>query len=142
MNAPGEIAPLSRMVRPHAACVTTVGPVHIEAFADGEAGVAAEKAAVFEGLAPGGVAVLNADVAFAVVLDAAARRAGARPRTFGTSAGCDARLIDFRPDGEGARVRAELSGRPLDFALAQSGFHWGLNSLCVLLMLEALDVPL
>ncbi|HAV49784.1 MAG TPA: UDP-N-acetylmuramoylalanyl-D-glutamyl-2, 6-diaminopimelate--D-alanyl-D-alanine ligase, partial [Brevundimonas sp.] len=36
MNAPGEIAPLSQMVRPHVACVTTVGPVHIEAFADGE----------------------------------------------------------------------------------------------------------
>src|SRR5690606_3539360 len=61
MNAPGEIAPLSRMVRPHAACVTTVGPVHIEGFVDGETGVANEKAAVFEGLAPGGVAVIDGD---------------------------------------------------------------------------------
>ena len=142
MNAPGEIAPLSRMVRPHAACVTTVGPVHIEAFADGEAGVAAEKAAIFEGLADDGVAVFNADVAFAAVLDAAARRAGARILTFGSAAGCDARLIDFQPHEAGARVRAELFGRAIDFQLAQSGFHWGLNSLCVLLMLEALDVPL
>jgi UDP-N-acetylmuramoyl-tripeptide--D-alanyl-D-alanine ligase len=142
MNAPGEIAPLSRMVRPHAACVTTVGPVHIEAFADGEAGVAAEKAAIFEGLAEDGVAVFNADVAFAAVLDAGARRAGARIATFGSGAGCDARLIDFQPHETGARVRAELFGRPIDFQLAQSGFHWGLNSLCVLLMLDALDVPL
>ena len=142
MNAPGEIAPLSRMVQPHAACVTTVGPVHIEAFANGEAGVAAEKASIFDGLVEGGAAVLNGDVAFAVVLDAAARRAGARPVTFGTSAGSDARLIDFRPNGQGARVRAELFGRPLDFPLAQTGFHWGMNSLCVLLMLDALDVPL
>lgn len=142
MNAPGEIAPLSRMVRPHAACVTTVGPVHIEAFADGEAGVAAEKAAIFEGLADEGVAVFNADVSFAAVLDAGARRAGARIATFGSAAGCDARLIDFQPQAAGARVRAELFGRPLDFQLAQSGFHWGLNSLCVLLMLDALDVPL
>lgn len=55
MNAPGEIA-LSKFVRPHAACVTTVGPVHIEAFADGEAGVAREKATIFKGLVPGGVA--------------------------------------------------------------------------------------
>jgi len=142
MNAPGEIAPLSRMVQPHAACVTTVGPVHIEAFANGEAGVAAEKASIFDGLVQGGAAVLNGDVAFAVVLDAAARRAGARPVTFGTSAGSDARLIDFRPNGQGARVKAELFGRPLDFPLAQTGFHWGMNSLCVLLMLDALDVPL
>ena len=142
MNAPGEIAPLSKMVRPHAACVTTVGPVHIEAFANGEAGVAAEKASIFEGLAPGGVAVLNGEVDFAVVLDAAARKAGARLATFGTAAGHDARLVDFRPDDGGARVKAEFYGRPLDFTLRQSGFHWGLNSLCVLLMLDALDVPL
>jgi len=142
MNAPGEIAPLSKMVRPHAACVTTVGPVHIEAFADGEAGVAAEKAAIFEGLVDNGAAVFNADVAFAGVLDAAARRAGARIATFGSAAGCDARLIDFQPNDEGARVRAELFGKTIDFPLAQSGYHWGLNSLCVLLMLDALDVPL
>ncbi|HEY0601177.1 UDP-N-acetylmuramoyl-tripeptide--D-alanyl-D-alanine ligase [Brevundimonas sp.] len=142
MNAPGEIAPLSRMVQPHAACVTTVGPVHIEAFAEGEAGVAAEKAAIFEGLAPGGVAVLNGDIGFATVLDAAARKAGARRVTFGADAGHDARLLDFLPGPDGARVRAELFGKPLDFSLRQSGFHWGLNSLCVLLMLDALDVPL
>lgn len=142
MNAPGEIAPLSRMVRPHAACVTTVGPVHIEAFADGEAGVAAEKAAIFEGLADDGVAIFNADVAFAAVLEAGARRTGARIATFGSGAGCDARLIDFQPHDTGARVRAELFGKTIDFHLAQSGFHWGLNSLCVLLMLDALDVPL
>lgn len=142
MNAPGEIAPLSNMVQPHAACVTTVGPVHIEAFANGEAGVAAEKASIFKGLAPGGVAVLNGEVDFAVVLDAAARKAGARLATFGTAAGHDARLVDFRPNDGGARVKAEFYGRPLDFTLRQSGFHWGLNSLCVLLMLDALDVPL
>ncbi|GAA0867875.1 UDP-N-acetylmuramoyl-tripeptide--D-alanyl-D-alanine ligase [Brevundimonas basaltis] len=141
MNAPGEIAPLSKLVRPHAACVTTVGPVHIEAFADGEAGVAAEKASIFEGLAPDGVAVLNGDVGYAAVLDAAARTAGARRVTFGAEAGHDARLLDFQPGPEGARVRAELFGKPIDFALRQSGFHWGLNSLCVLLMLEALEVP-
>ncbi len=142
MNAPGEIAPLSRLVRPHAACVTTVGPVHIEAFADGEAGVAREKASIFEGLAPDGVAVLNGDIAYAAVLADAARRAGARPVTFGVDGRHDARLVDFEPGPEGSRVTAELHGRPLTFPLRQSGFHWGLNSLCVLLMLEALDVPL
>ena len=142
MNAPGEIAPLSKFVQPHAACVTTVGPVHIEAFADGEAGVAAEKASIFEGLVPGGVAVANGDVALSSIVCDRARAVGARLVTFGTDAGHDARLLDFQPFEGGARVRAELFGKPLDFELAQSGFHWGLNSLCVLLMLDALDVPL
>jgi len=141
MNAPGEIAPLSKFVAPHAACVTTVGPVHIEAFADGEAGVAREKASIFQGLVPGGTAVANGEVAFSGVLCDAAKGVGARLVTFGTDAGHDARLIDFCPDAEGATVVAELFGRPLEYRLAQSGAHWGLNSLCVLLMLDALDVP-
>lgn len=142
MNAPGEIAPLSRFVAPHAACVTTVGPVHIEAFADGEAGVAREKATIFQGLVPGGAAVANGDVAFSAVLCDAAKAVGARLLTFGSDAGHDARLLDFRPDAEGAAVAAELFGRRIDYRLAQSGAHWGLNSLCVLLMLDALDVSL
>jgi len=141
MNAPGEIAPLSKMVRPHAACVTTVGPVHIEAFADGEAGVAREKASIFEGLAPGGLAVINGDIRWVDTLKTAATAAGAGIATFGSQAGHDARLIDFVPFEGGARVTADLRGRALDFTLKQSGFHWGLNSLAVILMLEALDVP-
>jgi UDP-N-acetylmuramoyl-tripeptide--D-alanyl-D-alanine ligase len=75
------------------------------------------------------------------VLDAAAVKAGARRVTFGSKAGCDARLLDFQPFDGGARVKAEWFGRPLEFTLAQSGHHWGLNSLCVLLMLDALEVP-
>ncbi|MDP1108703.1 Mur ligase family protein, partial [Klebsiella pneumoniae] len=88
----------SAFVRPHAACVTTVGPVHIEAFADGEAGVAREKAAIFEGLAPGGIAVVNAADAHADIVRQGAEKAGAVVRTFGHDAGCDARLLDFVAD--------------------------------------------
>ncbi len=35
-----------------------------------------------------------------------------------------------------------LHGRALCFAIRQTGAHWGLNSLAVLLMLEALEVDL
>ncbi|QQQ18292.1 UDP-N-acetylmuramoyl-tripeptide--D-alanyl-D-alanine ligase [Brevundimonas vitis] len=142
MNAPGEIGPLSRMVQPHAACVTTVGPVHIEAFADGEAGVAREKADIFDGLGPGGVAVINGDNAWTEVLRAHALRAGARVVSFGSAPEHEARLIDFVPGPDGARVKAEVFGRTHLFDLKQSGFHWGLNSLAVILMLDALDVPI
>ncbi|KQS55497.1 UDP-N-acetylmuramoylalanyl-D-glutamyl-2, 6-diaminopimelate--D-alanyl-D-alanine ligase [Brevundimonas sp. Leaf363] len=142
MNAPGEIAPLSKQVRPHAACVTTVGPVHIEAFADGEAGVAREKASIFEGLAEGGLAVVNGDSVWTGLLCDVARRNGARTATFGAGAGHDARLISFDPDENGAFVTAEIHGRTVEYRLSQSGYHWGPNSLCVILMLEALDVPL
>lgn len=146
MNAPGEIGPLSRMVQPHAACITAIGPVHIEAFADGEAGVAREKAAIFEGLGPGGVAVINGDNVWVDTVREAALHVGARIAQFGSGPGQDARLLEFQPGpedlgGRGARVTAEIWGRTHVFTLRQSGFHWGLNSLAVILMLDALDVP-
>ena len=76
MNHADEIRPLTRMVRPHAVVVTTVGPVHTENFPDGEAGVARAKAEVFEGLEPGGVAILNADNQwFGLLKDAALAKA-------------------------------------------------------------------
>ena len=142
MNAPGEIAPLSQLVRPHVACVTTVGPVHIEAFADGEAGVAREKAAVFEGLEPGGIAVINGDNPWTRRLAEVAREHGAEVRMFGSAADHDARLLDFQPDADGATVSATFDGQALEFRLRQSGYHWGLNSLAVLTVLRAMDVSL
>jgi UDP-N-acetylmuramoyl-tripeptide--D-alanyl-D-alanine ligase len=142
MNHADEIRPLTRFVRPHAAVVTTVGPVHTENFPDGEAGVARAKAEVFEGLEPGGVAVLNADNAWFDLLKAEALKAGATVRTFGGGEGCDARLVDFKAAGGQAVIRAQLHGKALDFPILQTGFHWGLNSMAVLLMLEALDVSL
>jgi UDP-N-acetylmuramoyl-tripeptide--D-alanyl-D-alanine ligase len=142
MNHAGEIGPLSRLVEPHAVCITNVGPVHTEAFADGEAGVARAKAEIFEGLIPGGTAVLNADSPWFAFLKAEALRTGAKVLAFGSGEAADARLLDFQPDVRGARVSARILGHDYVFTLAQSGFHWGLNGLAVLLMLQALDVPL
>ncbi|MGZ3404703.1 MAG: UDP-N-acetylmuramoyl-tripeptide--D-alanyl-D-alanine ligase [Phenylobacterium sp.] len=142
MNHAGEIRPLTRMVRPHAAVVTSVGPVHTENFPDGETGVAHAKAEIFEGLQPGGVAVLNADDRWFGLLKTEAEKAGAEVRTFGRTEGCDARLIDFQGAEGHAVVQARFHGKGLDFPILQTGFHWGLNSMAVLLMLEALDVDL
>jgi UDP-N-acetylmuramoyl-tripeptide--D-alanyl-D-alanine ligase len=140
MNHAGEIVPLSRMVEPHVAAITTVGPVHIENFADGEIGVARAKAEIFAGMRAGGCAILNADNRWFDLLKAEAEAAGQRVLAFGSGEACEARLVDFTPTGEGAVVRAVLHGERLDYPLRQSGVHWGLNSLAALLMLEALGV--
>jgi UDP-N-acetylmuramoyl-tripeptide--D-alanyl-D-alanine ligase len=142
MNHAGEITPLVGMVRPHAVVVTTVAPVHIENFEDGEAGVARAKAEIFEGLAPGAVAVLNADNPWFEFLAGAAKAKGAKVISFGSAAACEAQLTGFALEGRGARVTARLEGRPIDFTLRQSGAHWGLMSLAALLMMRALDVSL
>ncbi|HJV42668.1 UDP-N-acetylmuramoyl-tripeptide--D-alanyl-D-alanine ligase [Caulobacter sp.] len=141
MNHADEITPLSGFVKPHAVAITTVGPVHLENFPDGEAGVARAKAEIFAGLQPGGIAVLNADNRWFDVLKGEAEKAGATVWSFGEAVGATARLIGFSAEGEGATVSVDLRGEVLSFPIRQTGVHWGPNSLCVLLMLEALDVP-
>ena len=48
MNHAGEIAPLSQLVRPHVAIITTVAPVHLEFFGS-LAKIADAKAEIFLG---------------------------------------------------------------------------------------------
>jgi UDP-N-acetylmuramoyl-tripeptide--D-alanyl-D-alanine ligase len=141
MNHADEIVPLSGFVQPHAVAITTVGPVHIENFPDGEAGVARAKAEIFAGLRPGGIAVLNADNRWFDYLKGEAETVGATVWSFGEAAGATARLTGFSVEGEGDTVSVDLRGEALTFPIRQTGVHWGPNSLCVLLMLEALDVP-
>lgn len=142
MNHAEEIRPLSKLVRPQAVCITNVGPVHIEAFPDGEEGVARAKAEILDGVVPGGTAVLNADNPWYDYLAAEAERLGVGVMSFGSNEAADARLLDFQQTTQGARINARIHGHDYVFTLAQSGFHWGLNGLAVLLMLQALDVPL
>jgi UDP-N-acetylmuramoyl-tripeptide--D-alanyl-D-alanine ligase len=140
MNHAGEIAPLSRLVQPHAVAVTNVEATHIENFSDGVAGVAKAKAEILEGLEPGGTAILNADNPWTGEIAAAAKARGGVVRTFGSAPGADARLLDFAVTPDGARVKSLIDGAPLEFALRQSAPHWGPMSLCALLMLQALGV--
>ncbi len=140
MNHAGEIAPLSMLVRPHVVAITTVEATHADNFADGEAGVAGAKAEIFEGLVPGGVAVLNADNRWIDKLMGDARRVGARSVLFGRSDQADARLTGFTPGEAGSRVEAQVEGRTLNFTVKQSAAHWGPMSLCALMLMRALDV--
>ena len=58
MNHPGEIDPLSRLVRPDVALITTVEGAHAEFF-DSIEQIADAKAEIFTGMDEGGIAVLN-----------------------------------------------------------------------------------
>lgn len=59
MNAPGELAPLARLVEPDIAVITGVGRAHIEAFNSIE-DIGREKGTLLEFLRPGGFGVINA----------------------------------------------------------------------------------
>jgi UDP-N-acetylmuramoyl-tripeptide--D-alanyl-D-alanine ligase len=132
MNHRGEIANLTRLVRPHVAVITTVEPVHLGFFASVEA-IADAKAEIFLGLEPGGIAVLNRDNPYYARLAAAAKRAGAAEILgFGSHPESAARLIDCVLDSHGSTVEAALCGKMIRFRVPIPGRHWVMNALAVL----------
>ena len=136
MNHPGEIAPLARMARPHVAMITTVAAAHMEAFDDIE-GIAAEKAAIFDGLTPGGSAIVNADLETSPILLRAAQSADARIVTFGAKGG-DFALTDVTLGDNRTIVQAVLPSGPVIFKIHSAGRHFAMNGLGVLAAVEAL----
>ncbi|ACK52370.1 UDP-N-acetylmuramoylalanyl-D-glutamyl-2,6-diaminopimelate/D-alanyl-D-alanyl ligase [Methylocella silvestris BL2] len=140
MNHQGEITPLTRMVRPHVAIITTVAPVHMENFTGVEA-IADAKAEIFAGLEPGGVAILPADNPQFERLAAAAKRSAAGLVTsFGADKHAEARLLDVRLAADHSMVEADICGQLLTYRLGAPGRHLAMNSLAVLLAAKALGV--
>jgi len=136
MNHAGEIRPLTKMVRPHAAIITTVEAVHLEHFPSVEA-IADAKGEIFEGLLPGGAAIIKYDNPYARRLVATASRFGARPVTFGFDSHADVRGSDFRPSDDGSDFTVYLGGRTLSVHLATPGRHIAENALAVAAALDA-----
>ncbi|KQP52742.1 UDP-N-acetylmuramoylalanyl-D-glutamyl-2,6-diaminopimelate--D-alanyl-D-alanine ligase [Methylobacterium sp. Leaf108] len=142
MNHGGEIVPLTAMVRPDVALVTTVEPVHIEHFASLSA-IADAKGEIFSGLVPGGVAILNRDnPAYPRLLAHALASQAGRVVSFGEHAQADVRAsrIVVRPDL--SVVEAQVMGTPVTYQIGTPGRHVAMNSLGVMAVVHALGADL
>lgn len=137
MNHFGELATLTRLVRPHVAIVTAIAPAHIEFFGTEEA-IARAKAEIFEGLEPGGVAIIPEDSPYRDLLCGRAREHAARIITFGMGEGADVRAVEAVPSNcGGTLVSARLPGAELCYTIAAPGDHNVSNSLAILAAVEA-----
>jgi UDP-N-acetylmuramoyl-tripeptide--D-alanyl-D-alanine ligase len=131
MNHEGELAALSPIARPHVAVITTIEAAHLGYFASLEA-IADAKAEIFDGLEPGGAAVLNRDNAHFARLAAAAQQRGVtRIIDFGEQRDAAIRLLDCRLGATASAVTASVMGEVLDYTMALPGRHWVMNSLAV-----------
>ncbi|MDP5307671.1 UDP-N-acetylmuramoyl-tripeptide--D-alanyl-D-alanine ligase [Paracoccus spongiarum] len=141
MNHPGEIAPLSRLARPHVAMITTVAAAHLEAFGAIE-GIAREKGAIFQGLAAVGTAIIPEDLAVTPILRDCADAAGAIVLGFGRDG--MARLLSAGAADGGLDCRARITGETVGFRLQTTGVHFAMNAVGVLAALAAAgaDLPL
>ena len=96
---PGDIAWLTAVVRPHVALVNNVAPAHLLRM-HSLIGVAETKGAVYDALPADGVAVVNADDAFAQYF--AGRSHGRRVIRFGLEATADVTARDVRTGEDGS----------------------------------------
>jgi UDP-N-acetylmuramoyl-tripeptide--D-alanyl-D-alanine ligase len=143
MNHAGEIEPLTRLVRPHVAIVTTIEPVHLEFFPSGIEGIADAKAEIFTGLEPGGAAVINRDNPQYERLRKKAKKAGAaRIVSFGENAEADVRVLKFSLHPECSIVQASVLGTEVTYKLGTPGQHLIWNSLAVLAAVKLVDADL
>ncbi|WP_338661866.1 UDP-N-acetylmuramoyl-tripeptide--D-alanyl-D-alanine ligase [Pararoseomonas sp. SCSIO 73927] len=135
MNNRGEIAPLSRLARPHVAVITTIAPAHLGRLGSMEA-IAEEKADIVLGLEPGGVAVIPAEGPCADLLRRRAEEAGVRAVPFGE--GGAASLLEWEGGAESQSFRVSLGGESYDVSLPVPGRHMAMNAVACLAAARAL----
>ena len=136
MNHAGELAALTRLVRPQVAIVTAVALAHGAFFAD-EGAIADAKGEIFQGLVPGGTAILPYNSPHRERLLAAARPYADTIVTFGRNRAADVWVREDMAAARGTFVVARLRHHELTFTLGQPGAHWVMNALAVLAAVEA-----
>jgi UDP-N-acetylmuramoyl-tripeptide--D-alanyl-D-alanine ligase len=137
MSNPGEIAALTRLIRPHVALVTAIAPAHIEHLGSEEA-IADAKGEIFEGLEDDGDAIIPNDSPHRDRLIRAARKHAGRIITFGGGDADVSAIHAVRAEKGGSLITASLLERELTFTVSQRGEHWVSNALAVLAAVEAL----
>ena len=142
MNHKGEIADLTRQVRPHVAFITCIGEAHIGYLGSIE-GICDAKAEIFLGLAPHGVAVIPGDQG--ALSDRLKEKA--RPFqtiTFGETSECDVSLSSLDKRTETMDLIVDVRGVSYSFELTVRGHHWVRNSLGILATISVIgaDVEL
>jgi UDP-N-acetylmuramoyl-tripeptide--D-alanyl-D-alanine ligase len=132
MNHPGEIRPLVKMVRPHVAIVTLVAAAHLGFFRDLDE-IAAAKAEIFEGIEPGGAALINRDDPRANLLGKMAREAGVEHVLgFGEYQRSTYRLINCVLNADHSTMTARIGRREVVARIGAPGRHMVQNALAVM----------
>ncbi|MBD8881553.1 UDP-N-acetylmuramoyl-tripeptide--D-alanyl-D-alanine ligase [Rhodanobacter sp. 7MK24] len=136
---PGDIAYLAAIARPEIGLVNIIAPAHLERMGSVE-GVAETKGALYQALPADGVAIINADDAFAGFFSGLV--GSRRVLRFGLEHKADlsAESLELHADGSRFVLVTPQGKAAVDFALP--GRHNVANALAAASIALALDVPL
>ena len=136
---PGDIAYLTAIARPDVALVNNVAAAHLERMGS-LLGVAQTKGAIYQALPEGGVAVVNADDAFALYFSERLR--GRRVVRFGLDAGADVTARGIETGMQGSRFTLVAPQGETDILLPLAGRHNVRNALAAAAMAMAVGATL
>jgi UDP-N-acetylmuramoyl-tripeptide--D-alanyl-D-alanine ligase len=136
---PGDIAYLAAIARPDIGLVNIIAPAHLERMGSIE-GVAETKGALYQALPADGVAIINADDAFAGFFMALAGTRRVLRFGLANAAEVGAEIIEQRADGSRFRLRMPQGDAEVNLALP--GRHNVANALAAAAIALALEVPL
>ena len=128
---PGDIAYLTAIARPDVALVNNIAPAHLERMGS-LLGIADTKAAIYDALPAEGVAVVNADDAFAPYF--MERAHGRRIVRVGLDASADITARDIRADADGSRFLLVTPRGEVAITLPMPGRHNVRNALAAAAM--------
>ena len=135
----GRMAQSARMARPDISLVTNILPAHLgerRTLQD----VATEKSAIFQGMAPGSLAVLYRQMQEWEIVHSAAQARQLDILSYGESEDCAFRLLEYDPLSRS--VVADLQGKITTYQVGAPGKHMALNSLAILAAVSWLGLPL
>ncbi len=132
MNHAGEIRELIKFVQPHIAIITMIGAAHLGFFKNLDE-IADAKAEIFEGIVPGGCAIINRDDTRYRILERAATTAGVEHVFgFGENARAHFRLLKCKLHAADSCISARIGGHELAAKINVPGRHIVQNALAVL----------
>jgi len=135
---PGDIAYLAAIARPEIGLVNNIAPAHLERMGTLE-GIAETKGAIYAALPPSGIAIVNADDAFANTFIA---RSGTRNViSFGIEHDAEV-TAQIHSLGADARFALRTPAGSIDVTLPLPGRHNVLNAAAAAAAALALDIPL
>lgn len=138
MNNPGEISYLTHIGRPTVALINNATMAHLGGLGTIEA-IAQAKGEIFEGLAEDGVAVINADDAFAPLWNMLS--APHKVLTFGLEHAADV-SASYQLHADSSTVRMDSPLGAAEFSLPVAGVHNVRNALAAATAALAMGVPL
>lgn len=138
MSLPGEMEVIARIARVTAAVVTNIGVAHIENLGSRER-IMEEKLKIQDGMAEGGVLLLNGDND---LLAGAAARPGIRRLFYGTGKTCDYRAEDVRLENGFPVFTAVHRDVRVPVRLSVMGEHNVLNAMAALAVADLYGVPM